>query len=69
MLETSAEGKPRDTGTLCPAFPQVQPPVSIRASSATIVTFRRHSGPLPMMFVSLIGAVILPFSISQPFLM
>ena len=40
-----------------------------RPSLATMVTFRRDSGPFPMMFTSLMGDVILPPSISQPFLM
>ena len=53
------------TGTLWPSLPQVQPPVSSRASFAAIVMLRRDSGPLPMMLTSLIGAVILP-SFDEP---
>ena len=45
-----------------------QPPVSSFASFATIEMRLSDSGPLPMMLTSLIGAVTLPPSTSQPFL-
>ena len=67
MLETSTVGRPGETGTLWPFVPQVQPPVSSLASFATIVMRLSDCGPLPMMLTSLIGAVTLPFSTSQPF--
>ena len=59
---------PCDTGTRWPFLPQVQPPVSSLASFATMVMRFSDSGPLPMILTSLMGAVTLPPSTSQPFL-
>ena len=68
MRETRAEGIPSETGTLWPPLPHTQPPGSSLKSLATMVMRRRVSGPLPIRFTSLMGAVTLPPSTSQPFL-
>src|SRR5690606_33056111 len=56
-------GQPTPTGTLCPSLPQVQMPSESSMSFPSIVTLRMTSGPFPIRFTPLSGAVILPSSI------
>src|SRR6185437_2970214 len=56
-------GQPTPTGTLCPSLPQVQIPSLVSRSLPSMVTLRSTSGPLPIRFTPLSGAVSLPSSI------
>ena len=55
-------GVPMPTGTDCPSLPQVQVPSDSLKSFPTMVTCRSTSGPLPIKFTPLRGAVSLPSS-------
>ena len=65
-LSTKTLGIPHVTAQLCPSLPHVHVPLSILGLFPTIDIAARASGPLPMMFISFIGVVKRPFSISQP---
>src|SRR4029079_18836793 len=55
-------GVPMPTGTDCPSLPHVHVPSDSAKSVPSIVTLRSTSGPLPMRFTPLSGAVSLPSS-------
>ena len=65
-LSTKTLGIPHVTAQLCPSLPQVHVPLSMRGLLPTIDIAASASGPLPMTFMSLIGVVRRPFSMSQP---
>ena len=56
-------GQPTPTGTDCPSLPQVQIPSDTSKSWPSIFTLRMASGPLPIRFTPLSGAVSFPSSI------
>src|SRR6185436_20979422 len=60
--ESLMVGQPTPTGTDWPSLPHVQMPSEVSRSVPSMVTRRITSGPLPIRFTPLSGAVILPSS-------
>ena len=60
MLAILIVGQPTPTGTLCPSFPQVQIPSEVLRRCRASRLLRSTSGPLPIRFTPLSGAVIFP---------
>src|SRR5690554_2444478 len=62
-------GHPTPTGTLWPSLPHVHTPSEAAKSFPSMTTSFMTSGPFPMRFTPLRGAVILPSSIKYPSVM